>query len=110
MLEKYPPVLVKTPEAAHVLTNRIQLYGAAVLLYPGLMKLCETHVGKDFLIIPSSVNEIFLFPATGIENAIVSHRLADLIQHVNMEEIPADERLSNHAYRYCSAEDKVICI
>lgn len=110
MLEKYPPVLVKTPEAAHVLTNRIQLYGAAVLLYPGLMKLCESHVGKDFLIIPSSVNEVFLFPAIGVEDAVVSQGLADLIQYVNKDEIPADEQLSNHAYRYCSAEDKVICI
>lgn len=29
---------------------------------------------------------------------------------INAEEVPADERLSQHAYRYCSAEDKVICI
>ena len=53
---------------------------------------------------------MILFPTLGVEDAVVSQELADLIQSINAEEVPADERLSNHAYRYCSAEDKVICI
>ena len=74
------------------------------------MRYCELHVGKDFLINPYSVDEVILFPTLGAEDAVVSQELADLIQSINEEEVPADERLSNHAYRYCSAEDKVICI
>ena len=110
MVNKYPPVLMKITDMMYVLTNRIHFCGAEVLLYPGLMRYCELHVGKDFLIIPYSVDEVILFPTLGVEDAVVSQELADLIQSINAEEVPADERLSNHAYRYCSAEDKVICI
>ena len=110
MVNKYPPVLMKITDMMYVLTNRIHFCGAEVLLYPGLMRYCELHVGKDFLIIPYSVDEVILFPTLGAEDAVVSQELADLIQSINAEKVPADERLSNHAYRYCSAEDKVICI
>lgn len=57
------------------------------------MRYCELHVGKDFLINPYSVDEVILFPTLGAEEAVVSQELADLIQSINAEEVPADERL-----------------
>ena len=110
MVNKYPPVLMKITDMMYVLTNRIHFCGAEVLLYPGLMRYCELHVGKDFLIIPYSVDEVILFPTLGVEDAVVSQELADLIQSINAEEVPADERLSNHAYRYCVRRRKFHCL
>lgn len=92
-----------------VLSNRENFYGAAVLLYPGLMKQCKEKLGTDFYILPSSVDEVILAPLPdGKEGFLDAYELSHIIQTVNEELISIEERLSNHAYRYCSADDQVI--
>lgn len=92
-----------------VLSNQKFLNGAAVILYPNLMKQCQEKIGSDFIILPSSMEEVILVPVMEGEDSANPRELANMIQMINENEVPEEYRLSNHAYRYCSAEDQIIC-
>lgn len=93
-----------------ILSNKDGFAGASVLLYPEIMRLCKEKLGSDFIILPSSVDEVILVPDAGCKDTMDSGELANMIQSINETEVRVEDRLSDHAYRYCSAEDKVICI
>lgn len=89
-----------------VLSNQNSMYGAAALLYPGVMKQCREKMGTDYIILPSSVEEVILVP---VEDAVAPKELANMIQNINSSEVPVESILSNHAYRYCMEEERIVC-
>ncbi len=110
MQKRFPPALYQLPvEGMFLLTNSRHFFGAAVLLYPGVLKLCEEELGKDFFIIASCMDEVMLIRSSSIGGKI-SSEFREVIAHTSEKDIPAEERLSNHAYRYYSLEDKIISI
>ena len=110
MQKQFPSALFKLPvEGMFLLTNSRHFFGAAVLFYPGVLKLCEEELGKDFFIIASCVDEVMLIRSSSVGGKI-SRKFQKVIACTSEKNIPAEERLSNHAYRYCSLEDKVISI
>ena len=52
---------------------------------------------SDFYILPSSVHEVILIPAT--DRTSISE-LSEMVQEVNGTEVARDEVLSQHAYYY----------
>lgn len=93
-----------------VLSNKYDLFGAAVLLYPGVLEQCRELLGKDFVILPSSVEEVILVYYPDCEGKLLdSFELSHLIQSINESEVGEEKWLSNHAYKYCSATKQVIC-
>lgn len=48
-----------------VATNKSKINGASVILYDGLLAEFARRVGGDFYILPSSIHETILLPATG---------------------------------------------
>lgn len=85
------------PYPMFVLSNRSHLNGACCILYQNLLKQISDTIESDFYILPSSVHEVILVPATD-RTSITA--LSEMVQDVNGSEVAQDEILSQHAYYY----------
>lgn len=81
----------------YVLTNTEGIYGAAVVLYDGVLKEISETMGKDLIILPSSIHEVLLIPYNDTVNYI---ELSEMVKSINETEVPMDEVLSNNIYLY----------
>lgn len=80
-----------------ILTNTSGINGAACMIYPNIIKKFAEEIGKNIFILPSSINEVLLLPDDG---NMVPDELNKLVKHVNMTEVPKEDRLSNKVYVY----------
>lgn len=80
-----------------ILTNTSGVNGAACMIYPNIIKKFAEGIGKNIFILPSSINEVLLLPDDG---NMVPDELNKLVKHVNMTEVPKEDRLSNKVYVY----------
>lgn len=81
----------------YVLTNTTNNFGAAAMLYDDVLKSFADRKNSDFYILPSSVHELILIPTDMVED---TEYLTEMVQQVNIEQVPDTEILSNHAYYY----------
>lgn len=96
---------VEKIEKAYILTNAVKFYGAAGILDRKLVR--EFAGGKNYFILPSSVNETIFVPAgdgSGMEI------YSDMVKMVNEMDVDEEERLTDHAYFYDGTADEIrIC-
>lgn len=85
------------PQRIYILSNRRKVNGAAVMLYPELLKELGGRFGGDYYIIPSSVHEVLLLKASQEEGKGYLNRL---IHEVNESQVAPEEVLSDHVYLY----------
>ena len=95
IFEDFPDNSGKLP--MYVLSNMDGLYGAAAVLYDGVLKDFSEKLEKDLLLLPSSIHEMLLIP---YKNEAELSDLKELVRHINQTEVPAKEVLSDHVYRY----------
>lgn len=83
----------------YVLTNRRQMHGAACLLYGEgqLLRACRERLGGGFYVLPSSIHELILVPASVVSD---EQMLGTMIREINETQVQPTEVLSDHAYRY----------
>ena len=86
----------------YVLTNRTKRYGAAGILDKKLVK--DFAGGRDFFILPSSVNETIFVPVS--EN-VERDSLDRMVREINEAEVSIEERLCGHAYYYDAQADEI---
>lgn len=86
---------MQTPRM-YVLSNRINKYGASVILYPEYLKKLSLLLKDDLFILPSSIHELLVVPAACTE----PDTLRDIVKAVNAEEVDAEEMLSENVYKY----------
>ena len=84
-----------------VLTNNVQLNGAAALFYPGVMDLAAERLGGDFIVLPSSTHEVIMIPADGTTEF---RSLEQMVKDINRSQVAPEERLSDHVYHYDAQE------
>lgn len=99
--EHYSPEILPDCSAPisplYVLTNRTGIHGASCLLYHDIIKDFADRVQSDIIILPSSIHEVILIP----DNKIYKYEeIQDMVQKVNSEDVPAEDRLSNHLYLF----------
>ena len=87
-----------------VLTNRKNLFGAACILYDGLLAQIADRLESDLVILPSSVHEVLILPAGDRSAYAATHRM---VEDVNEAALLPDEILSDHAYYYSRRERRV---
>lgn len=96
------PEYMLPPEGAvpamYVLTNVSKLNGATMILNKGIMDSVLDRVGRDVVIIPSSVHEVLVLPVP--EDSTDTSEYANMIQDVNRSQLAPNEILSDHAYLY----------
>lgn len=90
--------------AIYVLSNAMDTYGAAVILYEGILKDFSRKIGHDFYLVPLSVNEVL---AVGSQ-----HTDPDELRKLHRSFLAIrtdDERwLSDEVYLYRSEYDDVV--
>lgn len=81
----------------YVLTNESHINGASVLLYEDLIQKLSAKTEENFFILPSSIHEVILAPASG---GLSKASLDLMVKDVNQKEVSPLERLSDHVYFY----------
>ena len=86
----------------YLLTNQRGYNGATAIFYEGVLKEFAERVGKDLIILPSSIHEVLLIPDDGTSSY---EMLSALVREVNRSEVPRRDQLSDHIYRYLREKD-----
>lgn len=89
----------------YVLTNKQKLYGAACMLYPGVLKKFAEKIKQDFYILPSSIHEAILIPANA---GCDQQSLREIVTDINRTQVAADEVLADSVYFYSRSRDTVV--
>lgn len=95
----------KAGERMFVLTNEMRNQGAVVVIYKGVLKILSEKFQSDLYILPSSIHECIIMPADEDER---KEELEALVCRVNHSQVAAEERLSDHVYRYLREKDELI--
>lgn len=82
-----------------VASNRAKYYGASVMADIQYMQFLYDLIGEDFYILPSSVHECLMFPASMSDNMTY---LRMVIHSVNTTEVDNTDILSDTLYKYNS--------
>lgn len=80
-----------------VLTNEAKLFGAVYMLLPEVLDQIVDEKGDDIYILPSSIHEILILKTSELNDP---PRLQHMVQDINEMQVPMEQRLSNHVYRY----------
>lgn len=93
----------------YVMSNADRAWGAASVFLPGVAaKICEVF-GEEFYVLPCSVHEVLLLPASRARSRVVLERI---VREVNREEIPEEDFLSDSVYHYDHGRDRLeaVCV
>lgn len=88
----------------YVLSNNRKSYGAACILYPDMLKKIADRLGDDCYVIPSSLHETILIPASGMEAA----SLSEMIMTVNETALAKEDVLAEHPYFYSRDNEELV--
>ena len=88
----------------YLLTNESALYGASVILYPGIMQEAADYIGRDFFILPSSVHEVILLPDSGEE----PEGLLQIVTEINHTQVSEEEILTDAVYFFQSEKGEIV--
>lgn len=88
----------------YVLTNSRKIYGAGCILYPRVLDKLAKQLDADLYILPSSIHETILLPATSTRHP---EELAEIVTDINQTELAVDEVLSDHIYFYSRSGQKL---
>lgn len=88
----------------YVLTNQNKLNGASCILYEHLLERFADKLNSDLYILPSSIHEVILIPATSDTSY---EELSQMVQEVNETQVSPEEILSDHVY-YFSRSSRTI--
>ncbi|HIT66191.1 MAG TPA: hypothetical protein IAB61_02970 [Candidatus Merdisoma merdipullorum] len=81
----------------YVLTNRSRAFGAACILYDGVLESCAERFGESFYMLPSSVHEVIMVPASAVGN---EEELTSMVRDINRTQVRDTEILSDNVYLY----------
>lgn len=81
----------------YVLSNQMNLYGAACMVYENVVEMFAQGLGEDVYILPSSVHEVLIVPAS---KALPPKDMLEMVRDINATQIPPEEVLSDHIYQF----------
>jgi hypothetical protein len=80
-----------------VLTNSLRTFGAACILYDGILDKISEEIGENFYILPSSIHEMIIVPESSSPSRA---HLDEMITEVNQTQVDEEEVLSDCVYYY----------
>lgn len=81
----------------YIATNSEKFYGAAAVLYEGLLDSFARELGRDLYILPTSINEMTV---VSDEEGNDPAGLQNVLRNVNHESTGDKDFLSDNIYRY----------
>lgn len=103
--EKEQQLFEDTLFPMYVLTNESRFLGASCILYEELLLDLSRKMNSDFYIIPSSIHEVLLIPATMDMDTTDFNQM---IQDVNQTQLDQEEILSDHVYYYSREKNLIL--
>ena len=94
----------------YVLTNEKRANGAVYMMDKRLLREAFRIIGKDYLILPSSVHEVLLAPVEEENYEDRLAKIAQMVQEVNNTQLEETEILSYHVYRYYADTEEVAIV
>lgn len=91
----------------YVLTNKRRVNGAVYMMNKRMLREVFHMIGKDFLILPSSIHEVLLVPVKEEKYEQKLAEFAEMVRTVNDTQLDATDILSNHVYRYYADKEEV---
>ena len=88
-----------------VLSNQYRHFGAACMLYDGVLEDIGNQLDEDYYILPSSIHEVIILPSSC---DLTHEELDDMITEINETQISEEDVLSEHAYYYSRKGGKLL--
>lgn len=88
----------------YVASNTRGIHGASWILYPNELKILATKLNSNLYILPSSIHEVILIPAT---KDLSKCELLNMVKEINESQVPINEVLSNNVYYYDNHLDQL---
>ncbi len=89
--------IVLKEDIMFVLTNQLRNFGAACLLYDGILQQIAIELGENYYILPSSIHEMIIVPESKSPNR---EQLIEMITEINETQVEHEEILSDNVYYY----------
>ena len=99
-----PGTKMKKPVAVTILTNQEGMFGAAAVLYPGVLAELAAARGTSLFILPSSIHEVLCMDDDGQQDVGNLHQM---VMEINHQEVKPEEVLSNEVYYYDRTEQSL---
>lgn len=84
-------------ELMFVLTNSLKSFGAACILYDGMLDEISSQLGENFYVLPSSIHEMIIIPES---NSPTREHLDEMLTDVNQTHVADEEVLAERVYYY----------
>lgn len=84
-------------ELMFVLTNSLKSFGAACILYDGILDEISNQLGENFYVLPSSIHEMIIIPES---NSPSRELLDEMLTDVNQTHVADEEVLAERVYYY----------
>lgn len=88
-----------------VLSNPLRNFGAACILYDGVLEQIGIDLDENYYILPSSIHETIIIPES---KSPCREDLIEMIVEINETQVDAEEVLSNDVYYY-DCNKKALC-
>lgn len=89
----------------YVISNEMRTFGAACILYPGMMDTIAEMFPDGFYILPSSIHECIIVPMSA---AYSQQELNEMVRTVNETQVAPPEILADCAYQYDSSLREIV--
>lgn len=89
----------------YVLTNEMRSFGAACILYEGVLMMIGDMLGEDYYVLPSSIHEVLILPK---RYSTDRESLEAMVKEINETQLDEEEVLSDHVYFYSRKRKKLI--
>lgn len=80
----------------YVLTNSEQHLGSGLIVHNKILRHILDTVGEDIYILPSSLHELIIIPASVVDD---ESYLTKMVHEINQKEVEPKDRLSDDVYR-----------
>ena len=89
----------------YIMTNKKSVYGAVEILRPGELERRAEKIGRDLIVLPSSVHETLILPYTA---GLDIEGLRMMVRKTNADTVINEEQLSDQIYLYRRDKDTLM--
>lgn len=91
-------------ESLYVLSNKLRSFGAASMLYDGILEKMGQKLGENYYILPSSIHEVIVVPES---KSPVKQDLEEMVREINETQVEEEEVLSDRVYYFSRKENRL---
>lgn len=91
-------------ESLYVLSNKLRSFGAASMLYDGILEKVGQKLGENCYILPSSIHEVIVVPES---KSPVKQDLEEMVREINETQVEEEEVLSDRVYYFSRKENRL---